>query len=197
VTATRLYHLPGSRSNRVLWLFEEIGEPFEVTVLTREDRGTAEHRARHPLGRVPVIEDDAGFTFESAAIMLALADRHPESGLSFPLGTHERDLVYQWVLFSIAELERTTTDARTAADTNPERQAAAAEEFAARQAVVEEALAGRDFLVGDQLTVADIAVGSVLVFAQRVGVLADTPNTTRYLSALTNRPARQAAYPAS
>jgi len=191
----RLYHLPGSRSNRILWVLEEAGAPYELTVLTREDRGSPEHRARHPLGRVPVIEDDAGFTFESAAIMLAIADRHLESGLNFPLGTHERDLVYQWVLFSMTELERTTIDAREAGDGDPERRAAAVAQFAARQAVLEEALRGHDFLVGDRFTVADIAVASVLAFAQRSGILADTPAVTRFMTAMVERPARQAAYP--
>src|ERR1700689_3498425 len=39
----RLYHVPGSRSTRVLWMLEEIGAPYELTVMTREDRKTAEH----------------------------------------------------------------------------------------------------------------------------------------------------------
>jgi hypothetical protein len=46
----RLYHLPPSRSTRVLWLLEEIGEPYDVTVMKGEDRKTDEHRLRHPLG---------------------------------------------------------------------------------------------------------------------------------------------------
>jgi len=52
----RLYHMPGSRSTRVLWMLEEIGVPYEVTLMTREERKTAEHIGRHPLGRVPVLE---------------------------------------------------------------------------------------------------------------------------------------------
>ena len=38
---TRLYHVPGSRSTRVQWMLEEIGAPYELTVMTREDRKTA------------------------------------------------------------------------------------------------------------------------------------------------------------
>ena len=113
MTPTRLYHLPQSRSTRIIWALEEIGEPYDVTVLTGADRRSPAHLARHPLGRVPVIEDDAGFLFESAAIVLALADRHPEAGLNFPLGTRERELVYQWVLFGMLEVEVPTTEVRT------------------------------------------------------------------------------------
>jgi glutathione S-transferase len=77
----RLYHMPGSRSTRVLWMLEEIGVPYEVTLMTREERKTAEHIVRHPLGRVPVVElDDGSLLFESAAICMQLADLHPEAG---------------------------------------------------------------------------------------------------------------------
>jgi glutathione S-transferase len=58
----RLYHLPGSRSTRALWTLEEIGAPYELTVMTGEERLGEEHRRRHPLGRGPVLElDDGGF----------------------------------------------------------------------------------------------------------------------------------------
>ena len=71
----RLYHREhAGRPIRVAWMLEELGEPYEVTVMTREESKGEEHRARHPLGRVPVLEDDEGFVFESAAICLHLAD---------------------------------------------------------------------------------------------------------------------------
>jgi glutathione S-transferase len=61
---------------------------------------------RHPLGRVPALElDDGTVMFESAAICLQLADLHPDAGVIPPLGSAERALVYQWVLFGMAELE--------------------------------------------------------------------------------------------
>jgi len=102
----RLYHLPGSRSTRILWMLEEIGVPYEVKLMTREERKTAEHIGRHPLGRVPVVElDDGGFLFESAAICLQLADLHPEARLIPPPGSPARGRVYQWCLFAMTELE--------------------------------------------------------------------------------------------
>jgi glutathione S-transferase len=56
--------------------------------MTREESKGEEHRVRHPLGRVPVLEE--GFVFESAAICLHLADLHPHAGLAPAPGTHER-----------------------------------------------------------------------------------------------------------
>ena len=108
----RLYHVPSSRSTRVLWLLEEIGRPYELTVMKGEDRQTDEHRRRHPLGRVPVVEDDEGFLFESAALCLQLADLYPDAQLNWSLGTHERGLVYQWTLFAMTELEPAIIEAR-------------------------------------------------------------------------------------
>ena len=192
---TRLYHMPPSRSNRILWMLEEIGDPYEVTIVGREDRRNPAHLARHPLGRVPVIGDDAGFLFESAAIALALADRHPDAGLSFPLGSRERDLVYQWVLFAMLEVERPAGVARELRESDPERSTAARAQVGAAVAVVEEALRSHDFIVGDRFTAADVVLGSVLAFARRVGAIEqDHPEVTRYLDALAARPAHLAAY---
>jgi len=192
-TPTRLYHLPQSRSARILWTLEEIGEPYDVTVLAREDRSTPAHLARHPLGRVPVIEDAGGPLFESAAIVLALADRHPDAGLGFPLGSRERELVYQWVLFGMLEIEVPTGAAYEAGEDDPQRAAAAKARVLAAAAVVEEALRGHDFIVGDRLSAADIVLGSVLTFADRVVAFEGLPEVARYLEALAARPARLAA----
>jgi glutathione S-transferase len=90
-----------------MWTLEEIGAPYEVTIVSREDRGSEEHRERHPLGRVPVVELDNGRTlFESAAICLHLADLHLEAGLILPVGTYQRGLTYQWSLFAMTEVEK-------------------------------------------------------------------------------------------
>jgi glutathione S-transferase len=193
MTPTRLYHLPRSRSTRALWTLMEIGAPYELTVMDGPDRQSPEHRGRHPLGRVPAIEDDAGSLFESGAIVLALADRHPEAGLNFALGTRERELVYQWVLFAVAEIERWTAQFRDEREQDPERAAAAAERVAAAAAAVEDALRGHQFMVGERLTAADIMLGSILGWARSLGLLDALPEIERYLAALTARPAYVAA----
>jgi glutathione S-transferase len=167
--------------------------PFEVTVMARADRKSEAHLARHALGRVPVIEDDAGYLFESAAIVLALADRHPDAGLNFPLGTRERELVYQWVLFAMAELEPLIVEARDQREADPPRAIAAAERFSAAAELVERALEGHEFIVGDRLSAADIVLGSVAGFARRVELLARFPEINRYIDFLEARPAFQHA----
>ena len=106
----RLHHQPRSRSTRVLWLLEELGEPFDLTVMPREAKQTPEYRALHPLGRSPALETDDGPVFESAALILHIADLHLEAGLIGPLGSYERALHYQWCFFGMTEIESALMD---------------------------------------------------------------------------------------
>lgn len=192
----RLYHSPGSRSTRVLWLLEEIGAPYEITEIgSREERQTPEHRARHPLGRVPVVEEEGGHVFESAAIALHLADQHPEADLIPPVGTHERALVYQWTIFAMTEVESAIVAVYMSRDGADEAKQAALERFRAAAKAVEDALAGKEFLVGDRFTVADVVTGGVLHFAKGLDLLEGLPNLIAYTDRLESRPARQRAYP--
>ena len=101
----KLFYIPQTRSGRVRWCLEELGVPYELVRLEFSDRKTPEHLARHPLGRVPVIEDEEGCVFESAGICLALADQHPEGGLMPPAASPARARAYQWTLFGMTELE--------------------------------------------------------------------------------------------
>ena len=106
----RLHHQPRSRSTRVLWLLEELGVPFDLTVMAREVKQTPEYRALHPLGRSPVLEEDGGPVFESAALILHLADQNLDAGLIAPLGSHERALQYQWSFFAMTDIEGALVD---------------------------------------------------------------------------------------
>jgi glutathione S-transferase len=193
MTPTHLYHVPQTRSSRILWTLLELGVPHELTVMTREERTSEAHRARHQLGRVPVIGNDTGHLFESAAILLALADRHPEGGLNFPLATRERELVYQWVVFGPAELEPNIAAARDERERDPQRADAAVVRTQEAVALVEEAVRGREFVVGERFTVADITLGAILSWARRIVALEQFTETNRYVDALLARPACEIA----
>jgi len=191
----RLFHREhAGRPVRVAWVLEELGVPYEVTAMTPEESRGEEHLARHPLGRVPVLEDSEGFVFESAAICLHLADLHPDAGLVPEPGTHERALVYQWTVFAPAELEPPLIEAAIQAARDPERAASARRRFDAAMAAVSDALEGNDYLVGGRFTVADVLVGSALAFTARAGLADGLPeNVTEYLARLAQRPAYQRA----
>lgn len=189
----RLYHVPNTRSTRVLWLLEEIGAPYELTVMEPAERKLPEHLERHPLGRVPVIEEEGGYVFESAGICLHLADLHPEAELIAPVGTHERALAYQWVLFSMTELEAGLLSIFAFRELDEEKTKAATERFRAAAQVVEEALEGREWLLGAKFGVADLVCAGVLFYARRFELLDGLPRIAEYLERIDARPARQRA----
>jgi glutathione S-transferase len=191
----RVYHRQkAGRPLRVIWTLEEIGEPYELTVMDREEGKGAEHLGRHPLGRVPVLEDDEGFIFESVAMCMQLGDLHPDSALMPPLGSHERGLVYQWATFAPAEMEPPLFEAWTQADKDAERSAKARERFDASAAVVAGALEDRDYMVGERFTVADVMVGTALLFTTRPGFFEDLDQGLKdYTARLGERPAFQRA----
>jgi glutathione S-transferase len=194
----RLHHQPRSRSTRVLWLLEELGIPFDLTVISREAKQTPEYRALHPLGRAPVLEEEGGPVFESAALLLHIADQNLDAGLIAPLGSHERALQYQWCFFGMTDIEGALMDiARQIWQDVAEPDAGIIERAAARFVATADAIAGalgdNDYLVGNSFSVADIVIGSVLGFA-RSGELTELPaNVTSYVDRLEARPARQRA----
>jgi glutathione S-transferase len=161
----RLYHSPGSRSTRVLWTLEEIGAPYDVTILTREERRGEEHRRRHPLGRVPALElDDGRILLESAAICLHLGDLYPESGIVPAIGSPQRPFVYQWTFFAMAELEPTLIGwARLLGE---ERDGTESQErFAEQAAMLEAVLRDGPWLLGESFSVADVICSKILNLA--------------------------------
>lgn len=194
----RLHHQPRSRSTRVLWLLEELGVPFDLTVMSREVKQTPEYRALHPLGRSPVLEEEGGPVFESAALILHLADQNPAAGLIAPLGSHDRALQYQWCFFAMTDMEGALVDISRQLwqdDGDPDTDIVdrAAARFVATAGVIETALGDGEYLVGNTFSVADVVVGSVLAFA-RTGELTELPaGVVPYVDRLEARPARRRA----
>ena len=98
-----VHHLNNSRSQRVLWLLEELGLPYEVKRYERDAKTSLappELRAVHPLGKSPVITDGALTVAESGAILEYLVDRYGEGRLK-PTG--EQDLLHYRYFMHFAE----------------------------------------------------------------------------------------------
>jgi glutathione S-transferase len=189
-----LHRERAGRPLRAIWTLEELGAPYELTVMTREEGGGEEHLARHPLGRVPVLEDEEGFLFESAALCMHLGDLYPEAGLMPPLATHDRALVYQWACFAPAELEPPLFEAWRQADRDPDRASAARTRFFSATDAVAAALGGGEFLVAEHFTVADVMIATTLLFTSRVGIADQlSPSLADYLGRFAKRPAFQRA----
>ncbi len=185
----RLYYMPRTRSSRVLWLLEEIGAPYDLTEITGKQRRSDEHLGRHPLGRVPALQLGDGTTmFESAAICLQLADLNPDAGLIGPVGSTERGLVYQWVLFAVAELEaplfRWIRELGDGVTDSP-----AHNRFTEAAVAMDSQLAEREWLVDDRFSVADVMCASVLQGANARELLRPWPGLEGYVQRGEARPA--------
>ena len=79
----KLHHAPNSRAGRIVWLLEELQLPYELNRMAFSPTAlkSDEHRARHPLGRVPVLEDGEVMIYESGAIVEYLIARHSNGAL--------------------------------------------------------------------------------------------------------------------
>jgi glutathione S-transferase len=98
-----VHHLNNSRSQRVLWLLEELGLPYEVRRYQRDAKtmlAPPELRAVHPLGKSPVIEDHGQTLAESGAIVEYLAERYGEGRFVPAAGTPERLRYRYWMHFA-------------------------------------------------------------------------------------------------
>lgn len=99
-----VHHLENSRSQRVLWLLEELGLAYEVIRYERDRRSMlapASLRAVHPLGRAPVVVDCGDVLAETGAIIETLLERHDAAGTLAPAaGTAERLRWRYWLHFA-------------------------------------------------------------------------------------------------
>ena len=98
-----VHHLNNSRSQRVLWLLEELGAEYEVKRYERDPktmRAPASLREVHPLGKSPVITENGLTIAESGAIIEYLIERHGGGELIPPAGTPERLRYTYWLHFA-------------------------------------------------------------------------------------------------
>src|SRR5256885_9492904 len=103
----KLYYAPQTRATRPRWMLEEIGVPYELVrlQLSKGEHKQPEYLKIHPHGAVPAYSDGEVTMFESAAICAYLADKFPDKRLAPPLGSPQRGLYYQWLVYARAHKE--------------------------------------------------------------------------------------------
>ena len=197
----KLHFAPNSRAGRIVWLLEELGLEYELNKMAfhPKDLKSDEHRARHPLGRVPVLEDGDVSIYESGAIVEYVMARYGDGGLKPPVDAPEFPEYLQW--FHYCEgmvMPPINTIMVHSVLLPPERRdpnaLAQAQRLLSRAvAPVDAALAGRDYLVG-KFSAADIMLGHSIFMANRLGQVPDElTNTKAYLDRIEGRPAFQKA----
>ena len=201
-----VYHVPQSRSFRVVWLIEELDEPYELVRLSYPF--DAAFLARNPQGSLPFIEDDGVSMAESLAVLQYITGMRLTFRPGLPaltVGPRPSAAAYaeHLQMLHLGEASLTTPLATIFATSRfaPEGQKKnfstelAANMFARRLGIVEQKLAdGRTYVTGKEFTIADISIGFALYFADWLGLNDRVPACVRtYFRRLTERAAYQRA----
>ena len=191
----KIYHVPGTRSVRPIWLCHELDLQVQVETIDFSPtfRGSPAWRAISPAGKVPVMSDGEVTMFESGAMVDHILERYGEGRLRPAPGTALSALHHQWCWFSEATLIRPLGLNRLLTHRAEGQDAVAADaEQKTRDslAVVEQALADRVYLLGAEFGACDIMMGYSLALLADLKVLDDRyPSALAYLERLRRRPA--------
>jgi glutathione S-transferase len=197
-----LHFAPQSRAVRSLWLLEELGLPYELNHMAfhPSDLKSDEHRARHPLGRIPVLEDGEVMIFESGAIAEYIVDRHTDGSLKPKPSDDNYPAYLQWFHYCEGMIMPpiNTIVVHTILLPEDRRDPVAlgqAQRLLGRALqVLEDDMGDRDYVAGG-FTIADTMIGHAVLMSERMGIVDDNfPNLKAYAARLKQRPALQRAF---
>ena len=190
-----VHHLNNSRSQRILWLLEEIGAPYEIKFYDRDpvtNLAPPELIAVHPLGKSPVLEDAGRIVIESAAIAEYVCDYHGGEKLVPQRGTDDHVRHLQWMHFAEGSamtpiLLRIYT-ARLGEAAAP-LEARITQQLDSHFAYMESAVSEDGHFVGDNLTAADIMLSFPAEIAIMQGMAPRYPKLANFVNMCHDRPA--------
>jgi glutathione S-transferase len=187
-----------ARDMRVRWAFEEVGQTYDVRLLSFADMKEASHLALHPFGQIPTYEEGDLVLFESGAIVLHIAERHP--GL-LPGDPNARARAISWMFAALSTVEPPIVD-RTVAillerdkSWHEERLPLVEDRIRARLRALSDRLGDADWLDG-AFSAGDLMMASVLLRLAGSGILDDYPNLSAYVARAEARPAYKRAFAA-
>ena len=187
-----------ARDMRVRWAFEEVGQPYEVRLVSFGAMKEPAHRALHPFGQIPTYEEGDLILFESGAIVFHLAQRH--AGL-LPDDANARARAITWMFAAINTVEPPILDLQTArileGDKSwyEQRLPLVQDRIRVRLGELTARLGDADWLDG-AFSAGDLMMVAVLLRLKPSGVLADYPRLSAYVARGEARPAYQRAFDA-
>jgi glutathione S-transferase len=200
-----IYHVPGTRGVRPIWLCAELGVDYRVIDVdfSASYRSSPEWRRMNPVGKVPVMVDtdaDGLMFFESGAMVQYLLDRFDQGSLEPERGSPDHALYLQWSWFAEATFARPLGEIVNHLREFPDEQKseAAIEEMRNRARLCLHALTPqlkqRDYIVGDSFSAADIMLGYSVMLATKY-LPEPLPNEVAdYWNRLSERPAYKLAF---
>jgi len=194
-----VHHLNNSRSQRILWLLEELGVPYALKHYTRDSKtnlAPPELKAINPLGKSPVIQDGSLTLIESGAIVDYLIRRHGAGRLQPETASQSYDHYVQWLHFAegsaMLPLMLNLYVGRLGEGGAPLKPRIDSE-VANYLGYLDDALSQTGYLVGESLTGADIQMSFIGEVARMQGKLGPYPHLTAWIERFQARPAYQAA----
>ena len=196
-----LHFAPNSRAGRIVWLLEELELEYNINKMAfnPKDLKSDEHRARHPLGRVPVLDDGDVRIYESGAIVEYVIERHKNGGLKPEVSDPLYPEYLQWFHYceGMVMPPVNTIVVQTLLlppDRRDETVLAQAQRLLAKALEpVDESLAGRDYLIG-AFSAADVMLGHACFMSNRLGCVSDEmANLKGYVERIAERPAFKTA----
>jgi glutathione S-transferase len=187
-----------ARDMRVRWALEEVGQPYEVRLVSFAEMKAPAHRARHPFGQIPTYEDGDLVLFESGAILFHVAERH--AGL-LPEDADARARAITWMFAALSTVEPPILElvtVRFAEGDKPwaeERLPLVQDRIRVRLRQLAARLGDADWLDGP-FTAGDLMMVSVLLRLRASGLLDEFPTLAAYVARGEARPAYQRAFAA-
>ncbi|HXE69840.1 MAG TPA: glutathione S-transferase [Hyphomicrobiaceae bacterium] len=191
-----LYHAAPSRSSIVHWMLEELGQPYELQMVSfkqGENRQPA-YLAVNPMGKVPALKHGDTVITEAAAICAYLADEFPQAGLNIPVGDPRRGTYLKWLFFGPSCVEPAITERAFPRKEPPARSALGFGDFdTVVDVLAKAAAAASPYLLGNKFTAADVIIGSGLRWGTMFKLLPDRAEFKPYMATLAERPALRRA----
>lgn len=194
-----VHHLNNSRSQRILWLLEELELPYEIRHYQRDPVTNLAPEALlniHALGKSPLIEDDGHVIFESGAIVEYLCERLGGASLVPERGTNAHIRYLEFLHFAegsaMTPILLNLYTARLGEAAAP-LHARISQQLDSHFSFMEDSLAATGWFVGDSLTAADIMMSFPAEAAVKMGQAANRPHLSAYVEKIHARPAYQTA----
>ena len=193
----KLHHAPNSRAGRVLWLLEELKLPYEINSMKfhPSDLKSEAHRKKHPLGRIPVLEDKEVIIYESGAIVEYILARHAPGKLKPVVNSELFPLYLQWFHYCEGMVMPSMNTIVVHTIILPEERRdpvvlGQAQKLLSRSLVpINEALEGKDYLIGE-FSGADCMLGHSCFMSNNLGCVSDEmTNIKAYVQRISERPA--------
>jgi glutathione S-transferase len=194
-----VHHLNNSRSQRILWLLEELELPYELKTYQRNaetNLAPAELEAVHPLGKSPIVTDGDNTIIESGAIIDYILRRHGDGRLQPQPGSVEHEQYLQWLHYAegsamLPLMLRMYTGRLP--DGGAALQPRIEDELNRHLGYMNSALEGADWFVGNRFSGADVQLSFAVEIAPLLYSLEPFPNLAAFRERIHARPAYQQA----